>query len=220
MPKKLYNVNFGEIDENVSCKLLKESIYVCAFSKLGKVKLKFLVLVYLEDANSENLELRDMANLDISDFSNHDSAIFYNTSDSDYKIICARNKINNNIKCIAIKFDVSYSYETSLLTCNLNYYEINDYQATYLFKEDNCNFTEYNSEFLICCKKSDGIICDRRNQKFLLIDRFNLELQGIITNLTLVTTEDNIKITYSNEESTEKGVYDMNIIFILLYVTM
>ena len=205
--KKLYNVNFGEIDENISCKLLKEAIYVCAFSKLGQVKLKFLVLVYLENTNSENLALRDMETVDIDDLSNHDSAILYDTSDSNYKIICARDKHTNIIKCISIEFEVTYSNTIPSLTCNLNKYEINDYQATYLFNEDNCNFIEYNSEFLICCKKSDGIICDRRDKHFFLINRFNLELQGIITNLTLESDENTIKLTYSNEKSSEKGVY-------------
>ena len=84
----------------------------------------------------------------------------------------------------------------------------NDFEAEYSFNEDNCNFIKYKSEFLICCKQSDNIICDRRNEQFLLINRFNLEVSGKITNLTLEEGEDYIKLIYSNEEPSEKGVYE------------
>ena len=210
--EKFYIIQFGVIDDHVSCQLLKEAIYVCAYSQNKQIYLKFLVRTYLEDANSEDKELKDIETIYIGKLNYHDSAIIYNTANSDYKIVCGRYVgSDNNILCVAVNFNFVYSYSTvSFSTSEITVYDINNYEASFLFEEDYCDSISFNSEFLICCKTTSGIICDRRDvDKFLLINKFNLELGGQISNLTLDSGDDYVKlIFYKEEENTEQGIYE------------
>ena len=212
LEQKGFSIPFGNIDEQISCKVLKNAIYVCAFSESGQIKLKLLVFIYTEDGNKNSNILKDMYNHNVVEFNgDYDSATLYNTSDSNYKILCGRKIDNDNIECRAIEFNVEYSYSSvSLSTNEINVYELtNNYEKDFLYNEDYCNSIKYNSEFLVCCKKTDGIICDRRDLKnFLLITTFNLNLQGTITKFSFESGDDNLKILYTDEESLEEGVYE------------
>ena len=61
----------------------------------------------------------------------------------------------------------------------------NEYNATFSYKENNCNYTIFNSEYLICCGRTDIINCERRDMKLKLLNMFNIKLPGRITNLTV-----------------------------------
>lgn len=160
--ENIYSVYFGDIDEQISCKLLKEAIYVCTFSENSQIKIKFLVKVYSEDLNIESKTLKEIETKDIYNFTNHDNPIFYNTSNNNYKILCARKKDITKIECLAIEFDVTYSYNSPSIFSNIFHEIINEYQTSFSFNEDHCNFTKYDSEYLICCTNSNSIVCDRR----------------------------------------------------------
>jgi len=208
---KLYTIQFGAIDDHVSCQLLKDAIYVCAYSKNNQIYLKFLIRTYLEDRNDESKVLKDAETLYIGKLNYHDSAVIYNTTNSDYKIVCGRNVGSNDILCVAVNFNFVYSTETlSLSSSEITVYDIENYEASFLFQEDYCDSITFNFEFLICCKTTSGIICDRRDEdNFLLINTFNLELSGQISNLTLDNGDDYVKLTfYKEEENTEAGVYE------------
>ena len=53
----------------------------------------------------------------------------------------------------------------------------------------------------MCCGKTNVIKCERRNKNFTLIEHFSLNLPGKISNLTLESFEDHLKLIYSNETS-------------------
>ena len=208
----VYSVYFGDIEENISCKSIKEAIYICAFSSSNQIKLKFFVKIYKERTIQGRKEIKDLGDREVSAFSNHDMPIFYNTSDSQYKILCAREKTNNNIECITIEFDATYNSATSSFTLNLNFYEIiNEYQTTFSYNEDNCNLTSYNSEYLICCGVTGAILCDKRDINFNLINTFSINCPGKIRNLTYEIEDDIIKLIYSNETTEEKYIYEYTI---------
>ena len=204
--KKYYTVHFGNIDDQVSCKVIKEAIFICAYTENYQIKLKFLVLVFLEDSNKE---LKDLYESNIFKFNGYDSAILYNTSNSNYKVICGRNKFSSNILCLGLYLDFDYSDSSASFTKNdITVYDLDSgYQTSYLFNNNYCNFTKYNSEYLVCCKNNTGLICDRRDENtFVLIESFNLDLQTNITNISLETDENDnkVKLYYSNNE----GVYE------------
>ena len=172
-------------------------------------QIKIFVLVYLEDSNREDKELKDLYNFNIFKFNGYDSAVFYNTSNSNYKVICGRNKFSNNILCLGLYLDFEYSPSSaSFSKTDITVYDLaSGYQTSYLFNNNYCNSTKYNSEYLICCKNNSGLICDRRDENtFVLIDGFNLELQTNITNVSLEADENDnkVKLYYSNNE----GVYE------------
>ena len=120
----VYSIYFGDIEENISCKSIKEAIYACAFSENSKIKLKFFVKIYKERTISASKEIKDLGDREISAFSNHDMPILYNTSNSQYKILCVREKTNNNIECLTIEFEATYNSGSSSFTLNMNFYEI------------------------------------------------------------------------------------------------
>jgi len=192
---KSFSVNFGDIDEQVSCKVIKEALYVCAFSQNSQIQLKFLVLIYYENLNAEARELKVIDTISVFKLNNHDNAILYNTSDSNYKILCGRNVQYNDIKCCAIEFNFEYTPGmSSFTTTPFTAYDIaTGYETSFLYNEDYCNSVKFNSEFLVCCKKDNNIVCDRRDEnQFLLINRFNLEFPFQISNVSLEKGEDNL----------------------------
>ena len=89
---------------------------------------------------------------------------------------------------------------------------ININNIIYSFTEDNCNFTIFNSEYLICCGKIDIIICERRDMNLQLINLFNLTFPGKITNLTIHNYNDSfVKLLYNNKTSTDEHIYEYHI---------
>ena len=144
--EKSYSVNFGDIDEQVSCKIIKDTLYVCAFTQNNQIKLKFLVLAYYENFNSEAKELKVIDTLSVFKLNNHDNAILYNTSDSNYKILCGRNVQYNDIKCLALNFNFEYvPGMSSLTTDQLIVYDINTgYETSFIFNENYCNSVKFN----------------------------------------------------------------------------
>lgn len=147
----------------------------------------------------------EINNKEVDIFSNHDNAILYVTSDENFKILSAREKNANEIECKPIEFDIYYAFSKF----DINLYNINNgYEATFSYNENNCIFTNYENEYLICCSITDDIICDKRDIDFNLINSFSIYSTGKITNLTLEIREDSIKLIYSNEIYLEKGIYE------------
>ena len=190
-----YEVLFGEIDKEVSCKLVKDIIVICTYTEISQVKLKFLVY---KDLSGNGDKLMETFNtFDVEDFNNHKHAILYDTSNKEYKILCAVKKNDNTINCIIVHIQASYYYNSH--SFNVDFQEISDFQAGFSYNENNCNLTKYGSEYIICCGKEGGIICDRRYPNLTLIDSFSLNIEGKISNLTMDINEDYLKLIYVNE---------------------
>ena len=117
-------------------------------------------------------------------------------------------KNSNNIKCFAIYIDLNNIYwPLNNIIIKIIQLE-NDYQLLYSYQEDNCNFTIYNSEYLVCCGKKDFIFCDRRDMDFNLINDFNITLQGKISNLTFENTTEYITLIYSNKKDDKSNIFE------------
>lgn len=101
-----YSVTFGDIDDQVSCRLLSGAINVCAFTNDGQVKLKILIKIY--KVKDSTKEVSDQYTQDVSGFNHHRNAMLYDTSNESYKILCAVNTENNNIECLAVYIYAKY----------------------------------------------------------------------------------------------------------------
>lgn len=215
LDEKVFSINFGNVDEQISCKEIKPGILVCSFSENGLVKLKILSYVYSENSNMNSQTLKEIYNEEFIQYSNHDNSILYDTSDPEYKILCAREKVLNIIQCYLINFEATYDTYTPPSSFNIYINSIqNEYHRTFSNKENYCNITKYDTEYLICCQKSTYIICDRRNSKFEIIHRFNLSATGIISNISLEFNGDYLHY-YIIMKILQNLVY-MNIEFICL----
>ena len=88
----------------------------------------------------------------------------------------------------------------------------NEYNATFSYKENNCNYTIFNSEYLICCGRTDIINCERRDMKLKLLNMFNIKLPGRITNLTVEKIKGKgVKLIYNNKSSIHEHIYEYHI---------
>ena len=204
-----YDLTINEADdkdEEISCKLVKENINICAIPQNGQIRLKFILHIYFDRTVKGMMEKYSK---DIDQFNNHENAILYDTENSKYKITCARRKDNCSIECLAVYLNINYNFRTSSFEVNL--INIDNYQSTYTNNLDNCNYTRYNSEYLICCGKTNSIDCNRRFWNFSLINNFAINLPGKISNMTIESSQDNIKLLYSNETENENGLYEYNI---------
>ena len=89
---------------------------------------------------------------------------------------------------------------------------ISDINATFSFNDNNCNYTIFKSEYLICCGNKDKIICERRDMNLSLISIFNLEHYKNIKNLTLKNNNDTyIELRYYDERLEDKNISEYRI---------
>lgn len=105
-----YDLTINEADdknEEISCKLVKENINICAIPQNGQIRLKFILHIYFDRTVKGMMEKYSK---DIDQFNNHENAILYDTENSQYKIICARRKDNGNIECLAVYLNINYNF--------------------------------------------------------------------------------------------------------------
>ena len=101
---KKYVINLGDSDDQISCKLIYTFFYVCAFSSNHEVKIITLSFTY---SFGKDLNLEITYSKVINRLSNHENIILYDTSDSEFKILCAKKIGINNVECIAIYIEKS-----------------------------------------------------------------------------------------------------------------
>ena len=199
---KNYSVDLNS-DDKISCKLVKYSIFICVFTENNIIKILHL---HCRITNENELFIIDARRT--SKFLIHENPILYDTSNIDYKILCANNKINKNIECLKIYTPIIYfpMYNDYFY---IYYYNItNEYQTSFSYEEDNCNYTIFNSEYLICCGKIGIISCYRKEMNFETIINFNINLLGKISNLTFDNNTEYIKLIYSNKKENEINIYE------------
>ena len=200
-------ITLGNFDEHISCKLLKTILYICAYSDDGKIKLTLFSLLYNQE------KIKNIYTNENSSFLNHDHATLYDTSDSDYKILCARKKDTSVIECSELS--ISYPFPgNEIKEFEIKYYYTNKdkYNAIFSYIDNNCNISEFKSEFLICCGNINIIKCERRNMDFQFINFFKIEFPGKITNLTIENSNNDFaKLIYNNISSMNEHIYEYHI---------
>ena len=61
---------------------------------------------------------------------------------------------------------------------NIEKLEKDKYNITFSYNENCCNYTIFNSEYLLCCGKTDQIYCERRDMDFKYIADFKINSRG------------------------------------------
>ena len=200
---KYYFISAVNIGELISCKLYQDTIYACISSINTKIMIS--ILAFTCQTSTKKMELLYYKEVVI--FNGYQNPILYDTSNIKYKILCATKDIND-IQCTAVYFNIIYS-PTMQTDIKVNFYTLkSSYQLLFSFSEDNCNFTTYNSEYLICCGKKDIISCERRDINFNIINNFDINLSGKNSNLTLENNDDNIELIFSNQKNNEIKIYE------------
>ena len=199
-------IQISNYDGYAYCKNIENWLTICAYSINNKLNLIFFILPF--DKGEPNIiRTKNCPEIEIEDI-----IVLYDTSDSKVKILCARMKQNLGIECF--KIDISYQIGNrgSILMNepNIEKLEKDKYNITFSYNENCCNYTIFNSEYLLCCGKTDQIYCERRDMDFKYIADFKINSRGKNTNLTIQRTDDDEGVTlyYTNTSSEEKYIYE------------
>ena len=200
--EEIIDIDFQNSDEYISCKSYNGNVYICSFSQDGIINIK--ILEYLQE---NPLEEKVTKEIKIGRFQNHDNAILYDTNLYNKKIICARKKKSNEIECASFEIYLNNNIKDNFYEILIDY-NIN-YTVYYSYEKDNCNFTEFNEEYLLCCGSIDFIKCERRDMDdFYLINNFIINLEGAIRNITIQNTDrERIKLIYYNSNKGQINEY-------------
>ena len=218
--KQNENIYFYSIDSNIliytdlknidntyiSCKLLLKQYFICIYSQNNQIKMSIL-----NKTNTQNITtihtFNESSNIFFSEIN---EPILYDTNKEDFKIICGRKNDNiGDIKCILVNI---IFFADNNLKFEIDLYNIISINTTFSSNENNCNYTMFESEYLICCGNIGAIICERRDMNLKFIDSFNLVLGGNIKNLTIENNNNTyIKLLYFNNTSESKNIYEYHI---------
>ena len=203
--QQVYNENIDELGSFISCKLIKDVKYICAYRKGVYVNLGAFVHLYIslkKEGISKVEEKKIVA------FKNYDNPVIYDLS-GNTKIICALNT-SLYIKCIKAEIEDKnfYSYIENINIENDYYY---NYINNFSFNIGNCYFISFLSEYLLCCTNINVISCKRLNNKYILINSFEISKIGKNSNLTIITNIDNATLFFMNENSGEYHIYQYTI---------
>ena len=176
-----------DFNKKISCKLIENIKYICAYINKNNNKI-IISYVYLTQLNGNSDIAGNPDNNVINNNDNSDYVILFNTNINNHKILCYKIKEKDKIKCYKIEFKNS----------GFNSFDLRvDFEAP--LNKNNCDFTWFYSEYLICCSGQDIISCYRLNDNYEIIIKFELNIYGYNYNLTIIDNEDYASLFYINE---------------------
>ena len=180
-------------DNKISCKLIKDTNYICAHINNNKI---IVSLINLKISGNKFTDITgDTHDKVINNNDNSDYVILFNTNIYNHKILCYNIKGKNEIKCFKIEFK-DKKFTGSDLDINFNVPLI----------ENNCYFTWFYSEYLICCSGQDIISCYRLNDYYEIKNKFELNIEGQNSNLTIIDNGDYASLFYMNNNDSQSNL--------------
>ena len=177
------------LGNEISCRLINTIEYFCFFLNNSEIHVEILKLAYSNKKSS----IDSIKGYYLGNTENADNIIFYDTKSKEKKILCF--KLVNTNECYLI--DIIFSRN--------NYYDFYRYAKNIIFDipidKDNCAFTWFYSEYLICCSGENIISCNRINYNFVDIYKFNLIKNGLNSHLQIINNTDYASLFYLNTKS-------------------
>ena len=167
------------------------SVYICALSCNGQVYIYISVLKASSVILSSDCYIEATSG-SIPTFTTHTEVKLLDTSQSIYKILCAKNTNNLKIECIIIKYTVTES--TILLPTPHIQHEVKIiYDSNILLSipiessnNGDCYLSGFSYELLLCCGGTNLIRCARIRSNFNLINIFTIDIEGENTYLSIL----------------------------------
>ena len=101
--KILINLN---MEDQISCKLLTNSEYICAVIYSKKIHLYIFAYVIKTQVIGNVCDLVKIGDKEVSIMNTHTKVTLYDTNQNEKKILCAKNINNNKIECIYVSCNV------------------------------------------------------------------------------------------------------------------
>ena len=163
----------------ISCKLLGEQNFVCA----AIIDNKYQIYLFNFDHNNDNYFCITCEKKDTNEYLN---LALYDTTSVNTKILCQN--FNNILICHFIQLTL---LSTAPISGMLK--EIGNQNLTFIlgsndFYERDCNFFQFNGEYLFCCGIKNSIICYRiKKSNYSIIKKFNIPINQRNSYLSIIT---------------------------------
>ena len=182
-----YSKELENINDKLSCKFIEEDFFVCLI--FIDYKINFYYIMFKKEVIDMPLNIIYSDSLYTGNL--YSDLAFYDTSERNLKFLCAT--MDGRVDCIFFK--VKYNEQ------NKNHYFLERILSfnTNFFSQKNCDFTEFNSDYLFCCGDIDSIICLRIDKRNFNYTEFYIHLEGKIAYLNIQSSADKIIFYYLNE---------------------
>ena len=200
------STQINNINDNLSCKFINGNNFICVMIINNKININCLKY-QLNETHMDSLSPYDYASSNINYYFNYATSAFgfYDTGKDDVKFLCI--KIEQSVLCkflnIKIEIEENKYYLNLLGDGNLVF------AISYNFKEKNCYFSIFNSEYLFCCAITNYIKYFRINSKtYNKLKEFNIERIGNNSYLTIKNNSDYATLFFMNQYNNINSVYE------------
>ena len=190
----------GNIKDILTCKYIGGEDFIC--SMIADNKVKFIFLKYHINNQPYNSLTKYPLILFMEEVSN---VLLYDTSEANIKLICLED--SEYLECgffYIANYAVSQNYIFKLIG---NFYA--NFDISNDFSENNCQLTEFNSEFLFCCAITDYILCYRIDVTvYNLIRKYQLKMPGHNYHLTIKSNVYFTTLFYMNYKENSANIFE------------
>ena len=204
-----YNLR-GNLGDYLSCKQSGKNKYICAYNVDSYFKIS---IFYCDTIIKKFNELNNYNEIN----SGHSEAFLYDTLDPNLKVLCCTEtqRINYLLQCVIVVINQGFENDIIIEDQLINLSSDNDNALS--CPPSFCNFTQFYSEYLLCCACNNYIVCTRLDYNFQTINTFKIEdveeTQGQNSYPTILNNNDYLSIFFLNERSNslcKKNIYPPN----------
>ena len=193
------------LEDKMNCKKIENSKYICAVIHDNVV----YILVFIYKQGRLKCEMQNLSKVQFNGLLNtHTDVEIYDTTSSTSKIVCAKNINTNNIECLAVIINFSYTLLLCLISVEVQRTPI---IIQFPIKPENngaCILQGFLSEILFCCSGSNLIRCTRLQSNYEVIASFDIEFPGENTLKTILTDTSNYVSLFFENNYSSKKVYE------------
>ena len=198
---QLKNANLAlqeEIGDYLSCTMYQKDRFICAFNSESYFR---ICLIFCQIGQSECNELF----CESDNLSTKYNAFLYDTVELNVKVLGYQINNNNHLQWT----DITINPDINEFNLNTNFFDLPEDYNNYFCNTKNCDFIQFNSEYLLCCSCTNYIFCSRLSLNFITINNFNLDPAGTNSYIKIMNNRNYISIFFYKEN--DQSLYKKNI---------
>ena len=185
------------IDDYLSCKTYKNDYFICAFNTINYFRIcifycqiSFIICNELYCENDQS--------------SGYYNAFLYDTFKSKEKVLGVQNT-NNQLQWT----NIIINQDLHFFNLNTNLFDLPEDYNTHNCNTKNCDFIQFNNEYLLCCSCTDYIIYTRLDSNFNIMNNFKLNSDGTNSYIHIMNNGNYLSIFFYKDD--DLSLYRKNI---------